>query len=254
MTYESEIRKDPVRSEIVSAQAEADKQLGIITKRIGIVSSTTFDRTYVQKAFNAGVNDASVGYTVLEQPGRYDFPSLKKAIKTLDTDIADPPLELIVTVGGLIVANAALAIVTQKPFLSIVGGVGPNFPQTSQGFFFGGVNLQAFGQNAARVKYLVNNKGKLDKNICLVCNPNSHMAGLETFAWQHATPKRGPIIAAGRDPVTGTNDSSTYTGAFLTAASAALGELGRRHGLPRSTRQPSRTRRSGRHRSRFGSG
>jgi hypothetical protein len=208
----------PKKSKAVDKKSKHHPVLPAITRRIGIVSSIDYSGTSLQTAFNAGVNDTTIGYSISQQPGTYDFASLKNAIRALDTDIAEPPLELIVTVGGLIVADAARAVVAHKPFLSIVGGVGATFPDSGTGFFFGGVNLQIFGQNVARVNYLVSNHGKAVNNICLVYNPLSHMSGLETLAWQLARPKRGPIVPTGNNPTTGANDSSTYASTFASIA------------------------------------
>jgi hypothetical protein len=145
---------DMARKRSKSKTIARGERRAVITRRIGIVSSIPYQGTPLETAFISGVNDRSVGYTILPPVPSYDFQSLLNAITTLDGESSGVPIQLIVTIGGMIVADAALRNVTQKPFLSIVGGVSAGFPTTSQGFFFGGINLQSFGNNERRADFI----------------------------------------------------------------------------------------------------
>jgi len=184
---------------------------------IGVLSSIAFSGTRLEAAFQQGVG-TGVHVTVRDRCG-YDSRALHNAVQALNNDIE---LGLIATVGGLIVAQAAASNTgATLPFISLVGGTPGAFPSPGQGYFRGGVSLETFAHNPHRVAYLRAQHGIAESKICLLSNPNSYMAGVETAAW--AAAGRGPVITAGAIKGPGTaNDAQTYGPAFRQIDAAGM--------------------------------
>jgi hypothetical protein len=118
----------------------------------------------------------------------YKRPKLRRAIEAFNTD---PDIGLIVTVGGLVVSEVADNVAT-KPFLSLVGAA----PANTSAKFFGGVTLESYKSNPARIGHL-GGLGFPPGEIGLFYNPNSAMSGKETAAWTGATPVGCTVDANG---------------------------------------------------------
>ena len=163
-----------------------------ITQGIGLISTIRYIGTDLESNFRKGVDhdawcDAA---TPLDSRG-YDDGPLHAA---LDQFNADSKVGLIVTVGGVASALAALRWAA-KPFISLIGDTTPNFPGTIEKNFFGGVNLKTFRNNDDRFDRLIKPPhGLAPSEICLLSNPRSGYAKIEAGLWP--SPPRGPILSA----------------------------------------------------------
>ena len=88
---------------------------------------------------------------------------------------------MIVTTGGNIAFRAAVdARLKTTPFISLVGEVPARRPDN----FYGGVALQSWLANDARISFLLGlGKGYVASDIGLFCNRRSAMHGDETTLW-----------------------------------------------------------------------
>jgi hypothetical protein len=188
-----------------------------VTQGIGVLSSISFRGTKLADAFQKGLGRPEVYINVQDNRG-YDPKSLDQAVHTLNNDIK---VGLIVTVGGLVSAQAAGAKTGATiPFISLVGGTPGAFPSQGQGYFRGGISLETFAHNPHRVAHL-KGLGVPENKVCLLSNPNSHMAAAETAAW--VASGRGPVITAGASAGLGTsNSATTYRPAFAAIAAANM--------------------------------
>jgi hypothetical protein len=165
-----------------------------ITKGIGIISTIKYAGTNLVANFRRGVdNDAWCDAAPpLDRLG-YDDGPLQTAVGQHNRD---GNVGLIVTVGGVASARAALRW-SQKPFLSLYGDpIGADFPgQVSGGNFWGGIVLHTFLNNDERVTHLKGPPHRFsDGQICLLSNPRSVYAAYETGQWP--SPPRGRILYA----------------------------------------------------------
>jgi len=185
------------------------------TQGIGVLSSISFGGTALAAAFRKGLG-RDVPMNVKDNRG-YDAKSLNEALQALNNDVE---LGLIVTVGGLVVAQeAAKETGATLPFISLVGGTPGIFPSLGQGYFRGGVSLETFAQNPHRVAHLAT-LGVPESKICLLSNPNSYMAAAETAAWMSGG--RGPVIKAGGTSKGSSNSTTTYRPAFAEIAKTGM--------------------------------
>ena len=185
------------------------------TQGIGVLSSISFGGTALAAAFQKGLG-RDVPMNVKDNRG-YDAKALNEALQALNNDVK---LGLIVTVGGLVVAQeAAKETGATLPFISLVGGTPGMFPSLGQGYFRGGVSLETFAQNPHRIAHLAS-LGIPENKICLLSNPNSYMAAAETAAWTSAA--RGPVIKAGGTRKGSPNSTTTYRTAFEKIAQAGM--------------------------------
>jgi hypothetical protein len=164
-----------------------------LTKGVGIVSNITYKDTNLERNFDRGLDHPQWDRVVLHQVG-YDPAHLAEAVGRLNDN---PSVGLIVTVGGVTTAQAALSYPQlTKPFVSLIGDIIiPDFPGTIQGRFFGGINLENFRRNSERIARL-GARGFAAHEICLLCNPMSATTRLETEEWRNANPPRGDIFDA----------------------------------------------------------
>jgi hypothetical protein len=165
--------------------------------KIAVISTIKFNSTSLKKAFEAGLKGAT--HKVVEKVG-FVRNDMDQAVLGLD-DLQK--YDLIVTVGGLALAIAALNILKSAgdvPFISLVGGkVADTFPGKITKNFWGGVLLNTFGHNDDRVFHLTgdDNMGMHKfpaSDICLLVNPHSGCYAEETANWP---PQCGKIYEAG---------------------------------------------------------
>jgi hypothetical protein len=156
---------------------------------LGIISNIPFEATDRETGFQKGLNNAAITYDVTQNI-MYNQAKLANAVSAYDkVGIYD----LIVTLGGLVVAEYALKYVKNVPFISLFGGRLADFPGTLTGQFYGGVALEAFDFNNERMRYLKGPKHKFDESlICLLINPNSGCYNEEKANWRFL----GPTINA----------------------------------------------------------
>jgi hypothetical protein len=168
---------------------------------IGVISSIEYTQD-LKTAFASGVNDGTITIKFKHKIG-YNPNQLNNAIDQFNQD---SDIGLIVTVGGLVVYQAAetyaAANAGAKPFLSLVGGT-PSSPSSK---FRGGVSLESYTTNPNRIQCLID-KGYLESQICLFSNPNSAMQPTETGHWGGANPIQGTTP--------GSNNFNTYQNAIL---------------------------------------
>jgi hypothetical protein len=109
---------------------------------------------------------------------KFKAPAIQTAIQQLNND---PDIGLIVTFGGNFTWNVANQFAT-KPFISLIGSILPNMQMSA--FFAGGVTLDSFEADAARINDLVNVKPKVQaSNIWLLYDPRTLMAPAEVNNW-----------------------------------------------------------------------
>jgi hypothetical protein len=179
--------------------------------KIGIVTSSTYAGTLLKSNFEAGVG-AGVQFALYEAGGKYDdgggagssHQELYAAVKQFDADVT---VDVIVAVGGLVSAHAALEKCITTPFLVLVGQMPPDFDLSSNGNFRGGVNLQMPDQNAARHDFLVGYYKVRPDLISLLWNSNSKMGKREQKSWviDNGWPLDEMVLA---------NDPTTYATHF----------------------------------------
>jgi hypothetical protein len=187
-----------------SSKARGKKKHAALTPGIGVVSTIKYTQDF-KDAFRNGVNDSGVTIKFKEAIGyRQD-----KLIQEIGKFNRDNQIGLIATVGGLTAYKAAdiYAAINPgcKPFISLIGGL-PTPPGPK---FYGGVSLQSYLSNGARVTYL-GTLGHSASQVCLFYNPNSATQAAEIGSWPAgaANPVPGGLNANGE------NDSSTYGADF----------------------------------------
>jgi hypothetical protein len=158
-----------------------------VIQGIAIVSSIGFVGTRHQQDFMAGLNIPNLPAPSIEDNLGYSFQALSTAAGEFDNDSS---IGLVITCGGLIAWNAAMNSLTNKSFISLIGGTPGNFPTNAQNKFIGCVNLNTYGADGMRISYLIKNGINSKTDICLLYNPNSLMATAEiaTSNWGGATP------------------------------------------------------------------
>jgi hypothetical protein len=169
-----------------------------MTKGIGVISTIKYIGTNLEANFRRGVDNEPWwrAATPLDSIG-YDNGPLDLAVDQFNKDAN---VGLIVTVGGVASAIAAKRRAT-KPFISLIGDKLPDFPGTIDGNFYGGVSLNTFRNNDARVDHLSRPPHRLaPSEICLLSNPRSVYAAIETGLWLQSSPRRGDIITASTIP------------------------------------------------------
>jgi hypothetical protein len=182
------IEIDTESSDPVSVQTSRTHSLATaLTQGIGIVSSIGYDAK-MTTAFDAGLG-LTPTQTFPPGPGqvyippamddlKFKAPAIQAAIQQLN---ADSDIGLIVTFGGNFTWNIANQFAT-KPFISLLGSMLPNMQMSP--FFAGGVTLDSFETDAARIHDLVNVKPKVPaSNIWLLYDPRTLMAQAEKNSW-----------------------------------------------------------------------
>jgi hypothetical protein len=159
-----------------------------LTQGIGIVSSIGYD-ALMTTAFDAGLAPLTPTQTLPLSPGQVYVPpaldNLKFQVQTIRTAIqqlnADTNIGLIVTFGGNVTWNVANQYAT-KPFISLIGGILPN--TLISPFCAGGVTLNSYETDTARINDLVNVKPKVQPSeIWLLYDPRTFMAPAEQANW-----------------------------------------------------------------------
>jgi hypothetical protein len=161
----------------------ADKGALAAAQSIAIVSPIS--TANFQQGFVAGLNNPQIALTWDDHDpnGKVYGYGTKKNYKALSNAIAshDGQVGLIVTTGGNIAFRAAVdARLKTTPFISLVGEVPARRPDN----FYGGVALQSWLANDARISFLLGlGKGYVASDIGLFCNRRSAMHGDETTLW-----------------------------------------------------------------------
>jgi hypothetical protein len=161
----------------------ADKGALAAAQSIAIVSPIS--TANFQQGFVAGLNNSQIALTWDDHDpnGKVYGYGTKKNYKALSNAIAshDGLVGLIVTTGGNIAFRAAVdARLKTTPFISLVGEVPARRPDN----FYGGVALQSWLANDARISFLLGlGKGYVASDIGLFCNRRSAMHGDETTLW-----------------------------------------------------------------------
>ena len=161
----------------------ADKGALAAAQSIAIVSPIS--TANFQQGFVAGLNNPQIALTWDDHDpnGKVYGYGTKKNYKALSNAIAshDGLVGLIVTTGGNIAFRAAVdARLKTTPFISLVGEVPARRPDN----FYGGVALQSWLANDARISFLLGlGKGYVASDIGLFCNRRSAMHGDETTLW-----------------------------------------------------------------------
>jgi hypothetical protein len=188
--------------------------------KIGIVSSIKYTPE-LKKAFEAGVNNNQILKNSDDNKDykRHDTSALNASISNF-LGRAD----LIVTVGGSIAYDAAVATIpltdnpaTQMHFLSLLGAVPGNAPDS----FWGGVSLESYTSNADRIGLLTTAVGN-QALVGLLRNKNSSMVDDEAFAWNGVTGNNN-YYYAGTD-ASDKNDGSVaaFSSGFAAATAAGM--------------------------------
>jgi hypothetical protein len=154
----------------------ADKSAQALASSIAIISPIS--TTSWQQAFISGLGGANITLTWDDGHGygtKKNYKALTKAIKSHDGQVG-----LIVTTGGNIAYKAAVDAGLTTPFMSLVGEVPARRPDN----FFGGVALQSWLANDARISFMLGlGKGYHPSDVGLFCNRRSAMHGDETTIW-----------------------------------------------------------------------
>jgi hypothetical protein len=165
---------------------------------IDVISPIPYRNTNLETSFRRGVGNAAWcdAADPIDSVG-YDPQALANAVNIANDD---DNVTLIVTVGGLATASAALQN-SNKPFLSIAGGTNANFPgDATTGNFYGGVNLNTFAQNEDRFQYLIDAHSASQfhcnaSEVCLLVRTGGAVTNSETALWPF--PPRGRIFRVG---------------------------------------------------------
>lgn len=169
------------------------KLLAPLPKGIGVVCSITYHGTLLEQWFTKAVQKADKGISIIDylpDPPSYDHEKLISAVQEFNDD---PAVGLIVTIGGVVSAMAAVSS-AMKPWIAVIGGIAGSFPNVSSSAadrnkFWGGVSLETFKQNDVRITALKKKMAGLqDSDICLLYNPNSDVSAQEKLLWTGATP------------------------------------------------------------------
>jgi len=165
-----------------------------LAKTSMIVVATIHLNLQLRTAFETGA-----GQTPLYFDGK-DYKQIGGILKKVDG-----PNRVIATGGGLVAFLAAEKNITTAKFVSLVGME----PTGNLGRCYGGVTLNSFGGNSARVRFLVAN-GRPRAGIGLFCNVNSPITQYEVQNWGTIAGVDQTIAYGGNTG--GQNDSSHYLG------------------------------------------
>lgn len=208
MARKSKARSARSRKKKVSRKSRGPKA-AFLTQGIGIFSSIPFSQKWRDK-FNEGLGVPLPTMVVKDGLG-YDQTALETALNELNQS---EEIGLIVTMGGVVTLRQALEDpggATQY-FISLFGGR-KRVPSPNSEYFLGGVSLESYRHNPARVRRIRNKVAISDKKeICLLSNKNSSMANTEKRAWG------GRIAKADIDPATA-DPLAEYKTAFQAIAS-----------------------------------
>jgi hypothetical protein len=196
---------------------KAPKKALAITQAVTVVSSIPIDahtRTRFENALNTGGINITPTYNDNGGTG-LGYGSL------LDAAVHSPTSGLLVTLGGLVAFNFAIAD-SQTKFISLIGGTpqmnGNPFPAPANGInFWGAVSLESYVGNTARIRYLGRPPNSYQPGqITLLYNPNSAMSNIEIQNWPNTN-----IQPAGVDP-NANNSDQYYDSAFRAITTSAV--------------------------------
>jgi hypothetical protein len=186
---------------------------------IGLVTSTTFDPILLTE-FKNGLQSTGTPPWVIgtnvdlsplkEADGQYDniggdADSNTKLYDLVDSFNTVNDVKLVVAVGGLVAAHAAVKK-ANKPYLLLVGRVPSDFPlDNTVPRFCGGVNLNIVASNEQRGSELARIFSGAPfsvtaDTVALIYNPNSRMGRLEARKWKrNSGGNKRPVAPAGID-------------------------------------------------------
>jgi hypothetical protein len=195
--------------------------------RIGILTSTVFSNQFgnttgtdFRTAFEAGFGAAPSYATNSPQEalGKYSadgkvHKALYQGVDQLQKQGANPA-EIIVAVGGLLAAHAAVER-SKVPFLVLIGRVPEtcDFDLTDNDQYRGGINQRAANSNQDRADALVTTFGIAKSNIWLLFNPNSRTGKAEAHEWRQQGGHTVPAAISVDDDPNG-NDPGEFRLAF----------------------------------------
>jgi hypothetical protein len=192
---------------------------------IAIIHSGTFGADN-QTCFSAGLS-AGLGASPMPSIATKDAQGIYRNIRGLirQAITQTPSLDLIVTAGGLIVANAAEAELTQgtdPQFVFLSGVIPPSAgPKNS-----GGASLNVPVENMNRRNLLTSRPTPVPSgNIYLVVNNNAAIRDLEIAGWTNVA----RFFASGPSPDDNTNDTAStnnFIAEFRTLAGMSPTPLG----------------------------
>jgi hypothetical protein len=181
-----------------SGKKAKKKSVKYTVQNVLVVSTIPFSGSNFETQFKAGLGTISGTYNANENQG-YDP-------QTLETDVRNAGnATLVVTVGGLKAAQAALNVGT-VPFISLAGGTA-GFTDTTSRIFLGGICLDTYKHNIDRINYLMNKLTITADQICLLYNGNSAVSATEE---QQFTYTQNADI----DPTNVATANAIYTAAF----------------------------------------
>jgi hypothetical protein len=204
-------RKRPAAKKTAPKKTAKTPKKSALVQRIGVVTSIDLNLPLdasgqtLRNAFENAINNPNVTIQYEPNPPTYDINELVNAVNGFNDH---NNFGLIVTFGGVGAATAASHHSTDVPWLMLVGGT-LGLPDQPSGKFFGGVNLDTFGQNQKRLSHFTNDPPPPHRiplsQICLLYNPNSACSNAEAGGWTGA-----PAVRAW----TGSNDRNKYPNAF----------------------------------------
>jgi hypothetical protein len=183
-----------------TANSKTKRRRAYAVQNVWVVSSIPYVGTNFETQFKKGLGNIAGTYKTTDNLG-YVPATLQAAVKSAGKDNAT----LVVAVGGLITAQAALNVGT-VPFLALTGGI-VNFKNAPSGSFLGGVCLDSYKHDSDRIIYLMKKNNITADQICLLYNSNAAMANTEQ---QQFTYSQNADI----DPTNVNNASAIYTAAF----------------------------------------
>jgi hypothetical protein len=189
-----------------SPKKTAAKRKKALVASIGVVTSISLSQE-LKDAFENALAGAATTISYEPNSPSYNPDAFRTAVQGFNDPAATG---LIVTFGGVGTAAAAAHHATKVPWIMLVGGM-LGLPSQPSGKFFGGVNLDTYGQNEKRLRHFTDDPPPAKRipasQICLLYNPNSACSNDEAAAWSGAV-----TIPAW----TGPNDKSQYSKVFST--------------------------------------
>ena len=140
---------------------------------IGILSGIPFTNSPYKQAFDAGFGGAPSYAFPFEEGFGYNNARFDAGLLRLNTNF-NPPLRLIVVVGGIVAEKRAVAN-PQRDTISLVGGGSPPNPG---GRFRNRISLESANSDPLRLAHLATLHFNRQE-ICLLANPNASMTAQE---------------------------------------------------------------------------
>jgi hypothetical protein len=196
-----------INSETDAVNSEGRHLVPRGAEKVGLLSSILLQDSFSQELYD-GFATGFGSIFELEDDASYDASAIKRKHDKLVG--AQKKCTIIATAGGS-VSLEALRLTAAVPFVSLVGYVPSNLPSKCKG----GVSLESYNQNRARLAYLVG-RGHTPGHIVLLTNANSTMHGLEQTDWSST----GGVFEESYVGTAGTNDVNGFGWDFNGRAAA----------------------------------